>query len=67
MLGPRSIRVALLHPADSHDAPMICDLVSASLDEEEDRTTYEGLSYTWGPPIDGRGPHSHSGRTSADH
>ncbi|PQE14979.1 HET domain-containing protein [Rutstroemia sp. NJR-2017a WRK4] len=42
------IRLLTIQPAQSLDAPLVCDLEYASLD---DVPKYEALSYTWGSPI----------------
>lgn len=44
----RSIRLLLLQPASSRDAPLHCELQEVLLSE---KPTYEALSYAWGAPM----------------
>ena len=55
LIRPESIRVLVLHPSESHTAPLLCDIVHDDrhkilLDIEQKRD-YETVSYTWGDPI----------------
>ncbi|KAL9117737.1 MAG: hypothetical protein Q9187_005722 [Circinaria calcarea] len=43
------IRLLLVHPADSPDDPLTCDLHVASLDD--DGIKYAAISYTWGDHV----------------
>jgi hypothetical protein len=47
--GPEHIRLILLHPALSKDAPLRINFLSSTLEDLEGR--YEAISYTWGQPI----------------
>ncbi|KAH8687914.1 heterokaryon incompatibility protein-domain-containing protein [Tricladium varicosporioides] len=45
----RSIRIILLQPSLSFDAPLECSFIEISLDTLEDsKNSYEALSYVWG-------------------
>ncbi|KAH6848479.1 heterokaryon incompatibility protein-domain-containing protein, partial [Alternaria rosae] len=47
--GPEHIRLLVLHPALSKDAPLRVDFVSSTLENLEGR--YDAISYTWSQPI----------------
>ncbi|CAN9411980.1 unnamed protein product [Alternaria alternata] len=47
--GPEHIRLIVLHPALSNDAPLRIDFVSSTLEDLEGR--YDAISYTWGEPL----------------
>ncbi|KAM7183794.1 heterokaryon incompatibility protein [Rhypophila sp. PSN 637] len=44
----RSTRILTVKPSDSSDAPIECELKTIDLDDEQNSTSYEALSYVWG-------------------
>ncbi|KAK4208209.1 heterokaryon incompatibility protein-domain-containing protein [Rhypophila decipiens] len=52
----RSTRILIVKPSDSSDAPIECELKTIDLDDEENPTYYEALSYVWGKQSDESNP-----------
>ncbi|KAM7211430.1 Heterokaryon incompatibility protein (HET) domain containing protein [Rhypophila decipiens] len=52
----RSTRILIVKPSDSSDAPIECELKTIDLDDEENPTYYEALSYVWGKQSDKTNP-----------
>lgn len=62
LLGPKNIRVLILHPARRSNQPIECSFRKITLQDNVASVDYEALSYTWGAPR-GTEPIQCEGRT----
>ncbi|KAJ3456762.1 hypothetical protein MRS44_016785 [Fusarium solani] len=62
LLGPKNIRVLILHPARRSNQPIECSFREITLQDNVASVDYEALSYTWGAPR-GTEPIQCEGRT----